>query len=87
LVPARRSARVLPIPTLWGLHAAAREHDPACMPLRLEPALFANSIVIDSCDIPADMTLAQWRANRVAMTRRSRRRRRVLALLRARRSR
>lgn len=78
---------MLPVPTLWGLHAAAREHDAASMPLHLEPASFANSIVIESCDIPSHMTLAEWRANRVAMTRRSRRRRRLLALLRAGRSR
>jgi hypothetical protein len=44
-------------------------------------------VLVDSCDIPVDMTLAQWRAQRVAMSRRVRRRRRVLALLRARRSR
>ena len=57
------------------------------MPFRLEPASFAHSIVIESCDIPADMTLAEWRAQRVTTMRRSRRRRRMLALLRARRSR
>jgi hypothetical protein len=57
------------------------------MPLRLEPATFAQAIAVESCDIPVDMTLAQWRAQRVTEMRRSRRRRRMLGFLRARHAR
>jgi hypothetical protein len=43
---------------------------------RLDPASFAQAVLLDSADIPADMTLAQWRRERWAASRMSRRRRR-----------
>ena len=57
------------------------------MPAPLDPANFANAILVDASDIPAHMTLAQWRQERQASTQRLRRRRRVVRLLRRRRSR
>ena len=46
---------------------------------RLDPALFAQAILVESADIPTDMTLAQWRRERRAAARMSRRRRRRIA--------
>ena len=48
----------------------------------LDPAMFAKSVMIDACDIPPDMTLAQWRAERPLKAMRARRRRRRLRVLR-----
>jgi hypothetical protein len=57
------------------------------MPARLDPALFAKSLVLVSSDIPPDMTLAQWRRQQQATVTMSRaRRRRVLHRLRRRRA-
>jgi hypothetical protein len=57
------------------------------MSTRLDPAGFANAMVLVSADIPPDMTLAQWRREQQAtVTATSRtRRRRVLRVLRRRR--
>jgi hypothetical protein len=52
---------------------------------RLDPAGFAQAIVLVSSDIPADMTLAQWRRETRAAVRMSRSRRRVIRILRRRR--
>jgi hypothetical protein len=30
----------------------------------LDPALFANSILVEACDIPVDMTIGDWRKQR-----------------------
>jgi hypothetical protein len=32
----------------------------------LDPATFANSILVEACDIPADMTIGEWRRGRRA---------------------
>ena len=34
------------------------------MPSPLDPATFAQAIILESADIPADMTIAQWRERR-----------------------
>ena len=34
------------------------------MPKRLDPALFARAIMLESAEIPADMTIAEWRRAR-----------------------
>jgi hypothetical protein len=55
------------------------------MTARLDPATFAKAVMLESADIPPDMTLAQWRREKqltVAATRG--RRRRVLRKLRRR---
>jgi hypothetical protein len=54
------------------------------MSTRLDPAGFANAMVLVSADIPPDMTLAQWRREKqAAAAALSRpRRRRVLRPLR-----
>jgi hypothetical protein len=57
------------------------------MSTRLDPAGFANAVLVESSDIPADMTLAQWRLERRSVALRSRRRRRVMRILRRLRSR
>jgi hypothetical protein len=57
------------------------------MSTRLDPAGFANAVLVESSDIPADMTLAQWRLERRSTALRSRRRRRVIRILRRLRSR
>ena len=57
------------------------------MPTRLDPASFAMAVLVESSDIPADMTLAQWRLERrTAALRSRRRRRRVIHILRRRRA-
>jgi hypothetical protein len=56
------------------------------MSIQLDPASFAKALLIESSDIPAEMTLAQWRMEkRAAMQSPRRRRRRVLRSLRRRR--
>jgi hypothetical protein len=53
----------------------------------LDPATFANALLVESADIPVEMTLAQWRRERseaAQMTRR--RRRRVKRVMRTRRA-
>jgi hypothetical protein len=58
------------------------------MSTRLDPASFAKALLVESSDIPADMTLAQWRTERRSASQASRRgRRRVPRILRKRRSR
>jgi hypothetical protein len=55
------------------------------MTARLDPATFAKAVMLESADIPPDMTLAQWRREKQltrAVTRG--RRRRVLRKLRKR---
>jgi hypothetical protein len=51
---------------------------------RLDPATFAQAVLLESADIPADMTLAQWRLEKRATARISRRRRRFLRVWRRR---
>jgi hypothetical protein len=34
----------------------------------LEPVNFPNAILVEACDIPADMTIAEWRRGRRAAT-------------------
>ena len=57
------------------------------MPIRLDPATFAKAVLVESSDIPDDMTLAQWREQRRAHARPARRRRRVVRIRRRRRAR
>jgi hypothetical protein len=52
------------------------------MSMRLDPASFAKSVLVESSDIPPDMTLAQWRLEKRSAEPRSRRRRRVVRVLR-----
>ena len=40
---------------------------------RLDPATFAKAIMVDACDIPEHMTIAQWRALKRADLRERRR--------------
>jgi hypothetical protein len=51
----------------------------ARMIARLDPASFAQAILVESADIPVHMTLAQWRVERRTAARMSRRRRRRIA--------
>jgi hypothetical protein len=53
------------------------------MTARLDPAMFAKSVMLESSDIPPDMTLAQWRREK-QLTVAATRRRRVLRKLRRR---
>jgi len=53
----------------------------------LDPASFAKALMYESSDIPADMTLAQWRALKRAASPPSRRDRRLVRALRRRRTR
>jgi hypothetical protein len=57
------------------------------MPKLPDPAGFAKAILLEAADIPADMTIAQWRehkqASRTQPPRRARRRRRRERLSRA----
>jgi hypothetical protein len=34
------------------------------MPMHRDPAAFPNALLIESCDIPADLTIAEWRRMR-----------------------
>jgi ribosomal protein S13 len=45
------------------------------MATHIDPATFARSIMIEATDIPADMTIAQWRESRRRSGRRWRKRR------------
>ena len=65
--------------------AAARAGKLDPMTARLDPAAFAKAVMLESSDIPPDMTLAQWRRekHRTAAVSRGRRRR-VLRKLRKR---
>jgi hypothetical protein len=36
------------------------------MPKQLDPAGFARAILLEAADIPADMTIAQWRQQKRA---------------------
>jgi hypothetical protein len=57
------------------------------MSATLDPATFANALIVESSDIPLDMTLAQWRRERRAATQLTRRRRRrVKRIMRTRRA-
>jgi hypothetical protein len=58
------------------------------MTSRLDPAAFAMAVIVESSDIPPDMTLAQWRRDkrRAAAAVSRGRRRRVLRKLRKRRA-
>jgi hypothetical protein len=56
------------------------------MTARLDPAGFAKALMLESADIPPDMTLAQWRRERQGPTLMTRRRRRLLRALRRRRA-
>ena len=51
------------------------------MSRKLDPATFAKAIIVESADIPADMTIAEWRRQRSAQraNRRSQRRNRSAA--------
>ena len=57
------------------------------MSTRLDPASFAMAVLVESSDIPPDMTLAEWRAHRRATSPRVRRDRRLARMLRRRRTR
>jgi hypothetical protein len=52
------------------------------MSTRLDPASFANAVLLESSDIPPHMTLAQWRLEKRAAAQRPRRRRRAVRVLR-----
>jgi hypothetical protein len=54
------------------------------MTARLDPAGFAKAVLLESSDIPPDMTLAQWRREKQTATLMRARRRRVLRALRRR---
>jgi hypothetical protein len=34
------------------------------MPTHRDPAAFPNALLIEACDIPADLTIAEWRRMR-----------------------
>jgi hypothetical protein len=57
------------------------------MSTRLDPASFAMAVLVESSDIPPDMTLAQWRTLRRAASPRPSRERRRARVLRRRRTR
>jgi hypothetical protein len=42
------------------------------MSTHLDPALFARAIVLESAEIPAEMTIAQWRRHKQAALREER---------------
>ena len=44
------------------------------MSSQLDPATFARSIIVESADIPVDMTIAEWRRLRDAQAPRTNRR-------------
>ena len=44
------------------------------MSSRLDPTSFAQSIIVESADIPVDMTIAEWRRQRNAQAPRTSRR-------------
>ena len=51
-----------------------------------DPAAFPNALLIEACDIPADMTIAEWRRQRRSAAARPATRRRLRFTLRARRA-
>jgi hypothetical protein len=55
------------------------------MATSLDPASFAQAIMLEAADIPADMTIAQWRTQRAPAARSSGRRWRRRRLRSARR--
>jgi hypothetical protein len=67
----------LPESTLWGLAAAVAEEEARAMATHLDPATFARAIMLEAADIPADMTIAQWRTQRATSGRSGRRWRRM----------
>ena len=36
------------------------------MPTHRDPAAFPNALLIESCDIPAELTIAEWRRLRTS---------------------
>jgi hypothetical protein len=52
------------------------------MTSRLDPPTFAKAVMLESADIPPHMTLAQWRLEKRAQARISRRRRRFIRVWR-----
>jgi hypothetical protein len=74
-------------PTLWGLGATPAARDARIMSTHLDPADFARAIVLESADIPANMTIAQWRALKQAAAPSERRGRRAGRRMRRRRRR
>jgi hypothetical protein len=46
------------------------------MSSQLDPATFARAIIVESADIPVDMTIAEWRRLRNAQAPRANRRKR-----------
>jgi hypothetical protein len=42
--------------------------------MKLDPALFPNSLLVEACDIPVDMTIGEWRRQRRDTSARPRRR-------------
>jgi hypothetical protein len=54
------------------------------MPARRDPAEFPNALLMQSCDIPEGMTIAEWRAWKRAAAQAAPRRRRRLGRRRAR---
>jgi hypothetical protein len=57
------------------------------MSKQLDPAGFARAILLEASDIPADMTIAQWRELKQAETARARQPRRAVRHRRRRRAR
>jgi hypothetical protein len=47
-----------------GVCAAAAFQDARAMASHLDPASFAKAIILESADIPAHMTIAQWREHK-----------------------
>jgi len=47
------------------------------MSIQLDPATFARAIIVESADIPADMTIAEWRRLRKVQPANRRRNRRM----------
>jgi hypothetical protein len=39
----------------------------------LDPALFPNALLVEACDIPVEMTIGEWRRQRVTEARPRRR--------------
>jgi hypothetical protein len=62
------------IAPLGCLSAGPVLRDLTAMPTHRDPAAFPGALLIESCDIPADLTIAEWRRLRSADTRPPRRR-------------
>lgn len=54
------------------------------MPTQLDPATFANAIIVESADIPEHMTISEWRRARAAARPTGRKRRRRIGRRRSR---